>query len=194
MKPIIFYFLFPYLFEKNLSFDAELPTFTTGFLHWLSMELLFSVTFFLGHGMLHKYSFLYKHIHKVHHTFHETIGFAAQFSHVLENFLAALYVYIAMKIVQPHVTVFWVYLFTRYVETTDAHSGYEVPWRLVYPWASCYPWSCGASMHDYHHSHNLGTYGGGIVSIDWLFGTDKDFKEYIRKKRRSYPHPVECRE
>ena len=147
------------------------------------MELSFSVTFYLAHGALHKSTFLYKHVHKLHHTFHESIGFAAQYSHVFENAIAGLHVFIALALVRPHVVVFFIYLFTRYVETTDAHSGYEVPWRFLYPWASCYPWSCGTSMHDYHHSHNLGTYGGGILSLDMILGTDKEFKEFQKKNK-----------
>ena len=181
VKPLLFYFLFP-LFETTLSF-GEFPSVSVGFTQWIIMEVSFSITFYIAHRLLHNSPFLYKHIHKVHHTFHESIGFAGQYSHPVENVMGGLHLLIAVLIVRPHVTVFWINLFTRYVEIVDAHSGYEVPWRVVYPWASCYPWACGASVHDFHHSHNRGAYGGGILSVDKLLGTDQDYRDFLLKKK-----------
>ena len=69
------------------------------------------------------------------------------------------------------------------IEFVDSHCGYDVPWNIFYPWSGIYPWGGGVRMHDYHHSHNLGTYGGGLFTIwDQLFHTDSDFRRYEKKR------------
>jgi len=181
-KPIILYMVFPYV-TWALDFETA-PELSTAFLHWVSMEILFSITFFLAHCTLHKVTFLYKYVHKVHHTFHESVGFAAQFAHPVEAGLAAFHILFAVVIVRPHFLTFLAFLFTRLVEIVDAHCGYEVPWNCLYPWSGFYPWGCGVRMHDYHHSHNRGCYGGGVLGIwDRICGTDKDFREFESRER-----------
>ena len=97
-----------------------------------------------------------RHVHKTHHSFYDTVGFAAQYHHPLESVFGAIYVVAGAALVQPSLCTFTLFLATRFSEIIDAHCGYEVPWRVMYPWSDYYPWGSGCRLHDYHHSHNRG--------------------------------------
>jgi sterol desaturase/sphingolipid hydroxylase (fatty acid hydroxylase superfamily) len=38
-----------------------------------------------------------------------------------------------------------------------------------------------STFHDYHHSHNEGTFGSMFTVMDQIFGTDKGYKKYVKK-------------
>jgi len=40
----------------------------------------------------------------------------------------------------------------------------------------------GAKFHDFHHYNFTGNYASTFSWWDWLFGTDKQFKEFLAKK------------
>jgi len=73
-------------------------------------------------------------------------------------------------------------------ETIDAHSGYDFPWSP----ARLLPFAATAPMHDYHHSHNKGSFGSQFMVWDWLFGTDTDFNAFHAKEkaRLQFPFPA----
>ena len=76
-----------------------------------------------------------------------------------------------------HIITSYMLSVIRILETTDGHGGYEIPWspfRLL-------PLSGSATFHDYHHSHNLGNYGGLFSFWDTVCGTNKKYLEYIIK-------------
>jgi sterol desaturase/sphingolipid hydroxylase (fatty acid hydroxylase superfamily) len=155
VKPIIVYMVYP-LAANYISF-RDLPSLTAGCLQWLAMELIFSTSLFFIHGAMHKFPTIYKLVHKRHHTFHETVSFAAQYSHPLEGLASSSHIILSILLVQPHFVVLCVYLWTTFLEIVDSHCGYDVPWAIAYPWSGRYPWGSGARAHDYHHSHNKGT-------------------------------------
>ena len=52
----------------------------------------------------------------------------------------------------------------------EGHSGYEFPWSL-----GCFPFACETTYHDYHHTDNIGNYGGIFTFWDTLFDTNKAY-------------------
>jgi sterol desaturase/sphingolipid hydroxylase (fatty acid hydroxylase superfamily) len=47
-----------------------------------------------------------------------------------------------------------------------------------------YHWGSGPRAHDYHHSHNIGMYGGGLFGIwDKIFGYDKEFNKFENERK-----------
>lgn len=182
LKPLILYFIYPYIIEPYVSFD-DTPSLTRILVDSTLMLILFSTSLFFIHGALHKITFLYKHVHKRHHSFHESVAFAAQYHHPVEALASACHVICAVALVKPHFLSYCLFLGLTLMEIVDSHCGYDVPWAVLYPWSGHYPWGSGARLHDYHHSHNLGTFGGGITGLwDWAFGTDADFRAYEKQR------------
>jgi sterol desaturase/sphingolipid hydroxylase (fatty acid hydroxylase superfamily) len=191
MKPLAFYLLYPVMAEF-VNMDEVDPTtlcWRRVVSDWIIMEATYSILFYSVHRMLHSVKFLYVHVHKVHHSYYDTVGFAAQFHHPLESVFGIIYVLAGAVVIRPSFFTFCVFLATRFMEIignhmyshvllslmrtahpctyvlllfvpfdiADAHCGYEVPWRVMYPWSDVYPWGSGCRLHDYHHSHNIGT-------------------------------------
>lgn len=184
VQPALFYFIFPYIIQPNISFDKEKsPALLEGVRDWIYLSFIFSTSLFFIHGGMHKIPFLYKYVHKKHHTFYDTVGFAAQYSHPVEGLFSACHILFGIYFVKPHFSTFCIYIFTLLVEIVDAHCGYDVPWKFIYPWSDVYPWGSGARAHDYHHSHNIGIYGGGVFGLwDRLFGSDFDYRQFENKR------------
>jgi len=182
VKPILFFATYPlvYIF---LSFDVEIPSTQSCFLQWLGLNVVFSTSLYFLHGAMHYFPWLYKNVHKRHHTYHETVGFAAQFAHPVEGLFSALHTIFGVLLIRPHVVPYLIYLTTQLIEIIDSHCGYDVPWSLLYPWSDRYPWGSGSRAHDYHHSHNRGMYGGGMFGLwDRFMRTDSDFRAFERKR------------
>ena len=182
IKPVVLYFIYPFVGNIFIIFDGVLPSMGEVFLQWLSMNLIFSTSLYFFHRAMH-HKYLYQYIHKRHHTYHDTVGFTAQYAHPVEGMISAFHVIFGIMIVRPHFLVYCIFLATTMTEIIDSHAGYDVPWSWLYPWSDRYFWGSGARAHDYHHSHNLGIYGGGLTGLwDKLLGTDADFVKFESKR------------
>jgi len=77
-----------------------------------------------------------------------------------------------------HISVAFWYTIFRWIETVEAHSGYEITFHpvrlLLLP--------SGAKFHDFHHSHFDGNYGATII-WDKLMGTNKAYLAYEAAKK-----------
>ena len=134
--------------------------------------------FYWSHRLLHT-KLLYKAIHKQHHKFRVTVGIAAEYAHPVEGIISnAASTIVGPLLLGSHVSVVWLYTFLKLHQTIEAHSGYIVP----YPYSV---WSLLDVMdngrHEFHHSHNVGNYGGMFFFWDWAMGTDKAFTQWRAK-------------
>merc|ERR1712150_35396 len=138
----------------------------------------YDMMFYWSHRLMH-HKKLYKHCHKVHHQFHTSIGINASHEHILESVVQLLNWYVPIGFAGflnrhkggLHIsTLFWYHCF-RWIETVDAHCGYEFPFS---PFYLLWPICGGARMHDYHHRAFDGNYGASFF-WDRLCGTDMDF-------------------
>lgn len=181
LKPLLLYFLYPYL-ESFIIINQPIPSFYRCLLDYILMNFIFSTSLYFLHRLLHHPS-LYKYYHKKHHTFKATIGFASLYAHPVESLISSFHFIIAIILIRPHYYMYLLFLFSVTVEFVDSHCGYYVPWSFLYPWSDIYPWGAGVRIHDYHHSHNIGCYGGGVFGLwDRLLGTDKEFQLFEQKR------------
>ena len=67
-----------------------------------------------------------------------------------------------------------------FAQSLDAHSGFDLPFPLS-PWSAIKSMDC-APAHDFHHSHNVGNYGGYFIFWDWAMGTDRAYRAHVQKK------------
>lgn len=122
MKPLTLYMMYPllakYVNMGELSLEEQSQQHML--VDWVIMEAAYSTLFYIVHRTLHSVTFLYKHVHKVHHSFYDTVGFAAQYHHPLESVFAGVYVLAGAIFIRPAFSTFCIFVATRFTEIIGA--------------------------------------------------------------------------
>lgn len=126
------------------------------------------------HQLLH-HRRLYKYVHKVHHHFQAPFGMVAEYAHWIETLVLGTGFFIGVALLCDHLVLIWLWMTVRLLETIEVHSGYDFPYlnplHLI-------PGYAGACFHDFHHYNFNGNYASTFRWWDWLFGTDKQWREF----------------
>lgn len=129
------------------------------------------------HRIMHSKRF-YKHCHKVHHTFQAPFSIAAEYAHPLETLILGMGTMWGVLLLGNHLVVIWGWTLVRMLESYDVHSGYEFPFNPLH----LIPFYGGTRFHDFHHKNFTGNYSSTFTWWDKLFGTDSQYKEYLKKQ------------
>lgn len=156
--------------------------------HLLACVLIGDTVFYWGHRYLHENKWLYNTVHKKHHEFKYVVGVATEYSHPVED----LFVNTASGIAGPLLlgSPVWVlagHLGILLAQSIDAHGGLDLRFPL-----SCWnmlPYSDCAVAHDFHHSNNVGNYGGFFSFWDHAMGTDVHYKKHLAKLQKGTSRP-----
>ena len=139
------------------------------------LVLAYAVTdclFYWGHRLLHVGPF-YRYIHKQHHKFYVSIGFAAEYAHPIELLFSNVVPVCAAPILfKYHYFTFCLWLMIAMMGTVSGHSGITSPFAKE------------DGFHDFHHSHNVGNFGS-MPYWDRLCGTDGAWREYKVKREQN---------
>jgi len=186
--PLGFYFLiYPCAkyFGMPSSDTALEPNFFKLYLQFVGCTIFNEFYFYWAHRILH-HKALYRHIHKQHHEYVATIGFAAEYSHPIEqvfsNYIPSIG---ACVFFGYHPLVFFFWLAWRLQETYEAHSGYAFIGNFWHRVGLTNGSAC--AYHDHHHMKNQGNFSSSY--LDWIFGTqdawarDGGEKGYIAIKK-----------
>ncbi|KAM3571827.1 hypothetical protein VYU27_006164 [Nannochloropsis oceanica] len=145
----------------------------------LTCALSTEVMFYSSHRLFH-HPILYKNLHKRHHEFKTPVGVSSEYANVVEDLVVNLPSTLLPPVVMGvHPLVLFLWLGLRILETVDAHSGMALPWSPFH----LLPCFAGPLFHDYHHSATTKGAYGVLGLMDFLLGTDKDFKEHMRRRK-----------
>jgi len=140
--------------------------------------------FYWSHRLLHHPS-IYRSVHKHHHKFINSIGPAASYAHIVEDIVQLFNWYLPIGAAgyltgDLHIHTLTAYNAFRWLETLDAHSGYNLPFSLF----TLLPVFAGALGHNFHHTHWVGNYGA-TPFWDWLCGTDAAYRKFLLREAKS---------
>ena len=161
----------------------DLPSPVTLALSVFFCMLCEDATFYWSHRFLHL-PFIYPYIHKMHHTFNQTVSIAAEYTHPIEFALGNMIpTAVGPAILGPnmHLVTVFAWYFVRVGETLDGHCGYDFsfsPYRLI-------PLSGSAEYHDFHHSRNVGNYSSFFSIWDSVWGTNAAYHEHLESRQQN---------
>lgn len=168
-------FSYPAFKFMGLRSSLPLPHWTVVVSQVLFYFVLEDFIFYWGHRALHT-KWLYKHVHSVHHEYATPFGLTSEYAHPAEILFLGFATVVGPALTGPHLFTLWLWMVLRVLETVEAHSGYHFPWSP----SNFLPLYGGSDFHDYHHRvlyTKSGNYASTFVYMDWLFGTDKDYRK-----------------
>lgn len=158
--------------NPNLMSPDHLPSSIWVFIFQLAVCFFFTdFLFYAFHKFLHENPILYNQIHKIHHRFIISVGFAAEYAHPVEwifgNILPVIFAALFFKF---HAVVWFSWITIAISGTVIAHCGFKHFDVLTFSWRD-------SQIHDFHHTHQNTNYGHTLM-FDFLFGTDKLWRKY----------------
>lgn len=130
--------------------------------------LLYDFLFFCGHYLLHKVPFLYRTVHKKHHTVDEVRACDQVRLSLGEEVLDVGFSIIALNALSVHPLSRSIYNIIIVFLLTELHSGFDFPWtpQNVIPFGI----ATGSRRHHYHHRFGHHYYQKFFFTFDRLFG------------------------
>ena len=170
------------------SGPTSFPSVATVCLHLAGSVAVDDTLFYWSHRAMHESRWWYKNVHKQHHEFKHSVGLAVEYAHFLEDLLSNTFSTLAGPLLLgSHGCVVIGYTSIKLWQSIDAHSGMVLPFPLT-PWNLLPGMDC-ARAHDYHHSHNVGNFGGFFMFWDWLMGTDSSYRKHLLREMQEKKRP-----
>ena len=157
ITPILTNFFY-YFYKQNSNTIREYPTV---FIIVRDIIIFFFVTeilFYYSHRLLH-IPFIYKNVHKLHHSYTSPIAIATLYVHPIEYIISNIIpVLTGPLLCNSHLITIYIWLFIVMIDTILVHSGYNLC-KVV-----------NTVNHDMHHKVLSCNYG--VINIlDYLHGT-----------------------
>jgi len=169
-----------YLYCEFFSIPFEwdkMPTWYVLLAQFFACLVIEDTWHYFMHRALHDKR-IYKYIHKIHHNFQAPFGMVAEYAHPAETMILGMGTMWGILLMGNHLAFLWGWMVVRLLETIDVHSGYDIPLNPLH----LLPFYGGARFHDFHHMNFNGNYSSTFTWWDKIFGTDKQFNEYMEKE------------
>lgn len=149
------------------ALTTVLPPVHRLFLWFLGSMVFNDWVFYAAHRAFH-HRRIYKHVHKKHHFYKGSIGFAGEHAHFIEEVLAnQLPAAASFLFGGAHFLIFLVYLGCRLESVYEGHSGYCFYGTWLHKLGLTYAEQ--TAYHDFHHTKNSGNFAAPY--LDYFFGT-----------------------
>ena len=167
------YFGYAGFVKATRPIDSPLPNMLEIFVNLLGCVVVEEIGFYYSHRLFH-HPALYKHFHKIHHEFTAPIAVAAVYAHPVEHLIANLGPVVCGPLLcGAHIVTTWIWIALALFMTASGHSGYHLPFMP------------SNEAHDYHHLKFNNNYGS-TGFLDWVHGTDLEYRKSVQKKRAVY--------
>lgn len=99
------------------------------------------------------------------------MSIASEYAHPVEAFFSNVVPAVVgykLMTTQVHMATVAIWISLRVLESVEGHSGFEFPFspfRLL-------PFHGSSTLHNYHHSHNVGNYGSLLNIWDTICNTN----------------------
>jgi len=181
LRPLLLWLVHPVYRWRGTPFSSvALPPAATLCAHLAVAVAVDDTLFYWAHRAMHESRWLYRRVHKQHHEFRHAVGLAVEYAHPAEDLCNALITLAGPLLMGSHAAVAVGYAGVKLWQSIDAHSGMHLPFPLT-PW-NVLPFSDCAPAHDFHHSHNVGCYGGFFSFWDKLCGTDVAYQQFRNRE------------
>lgn len=182
-----------YSYENSIKWnDDDLFTFIPVS---FCFEIIFDLFHYWTHRMIHEIPYLYKNIHKIHHTYQYPNVFIAYYQHPIDLVITNLFpTFISFWIMKKYIYDIsylqwtWINTYKTYIEICG-HSGKDIAKKSGFPQCMWLPkllqMELYAKDHDRHHSRNNCNYSKRFKLWDKIFGTygrEDDQKKTYHKK------------
>ena len=187
IRPVILYFAWQFAFEPRAGpLKMPIPSLRVLIPQIFCCMMIDDTWFYWFHRLFHAIPYLYKTVHKQHHKFTRPNVFATEFAHPIEDiWVNSIGTIVGPLILGGHPFLFIMYPAMKIYQSMEAHSGFNIPFPFSF--ASVIDSMDCAPAHDFHHSHNVGNFGGWTMLWDWLCRTDTKYENYVMVKQRDNP-------
>ena len=145
------------------------PTLGLVFREVLLALLIYDFLFFLGHNLLHRVPFLYKHVHSKHHKM-PTVRAGDSVRHsFMDGMWDVICAVVALNVLKAHAFSRLVFNAVAIYLIVEAHAGINFPWMMhnIVPFHVF----AGPVAHDLHHQSGSGNFQKFFTYLDSFFGT-----------------------
>ena len=87
-------------------------------------------------------------------------------------FTTIIAVHLGPALVKTHALSYYAWIVYRTAEGINGHCSYDFKWNPF----NLIPFMSVSSRHEFHHSHNTGSYASQFVFWDWIMGTDTSYR------------------
>jgi sterol desaturase/sphingolipid hydroxylase (fatty acid hydroxylase superfamily) len=130
--------------------------------------------YYFAHRLQHATPWMYKW-HKIHHEAVRPTASHGVWGDDKDGILGVLLPVLAPAFFfRMHFWTFICWVQIHAAHTYFDHSGYDLPYSPF----QLIPFGSRSRAHYFHHSHNMGNYGVYFPIWDWMFGTDKAYKQF----------------
>ncbi|XP_071105349.1 cholesterol 25-hydroxylase-like protein 1, member 2 [Haliotis cracherodii] len=162
--------------------------------HQAASVLIFDFQYYVWHYTHHKFRFLYKQVHALHHRYSSPFTWVTQYLHPWELVTVGFLTTTNTWFFNSHCLTTWSYMVFSVFISVEGHTGFDFPFTVN----NFFPFDLfgGAPKHDMHHQKPLTNYQPFFNHFDRLFGSycppmraggvkTKALLEYERRNRET---------
>jgi len=140
-----------WVWTPNEFLPAKAPSLWPFIWQQMAALAIFDFEYWVWHSTHHKFRFLYRHVHGVHHEYSAPNCWVTQYLHPWELISVGIFTTTSPWFFDYHPMTAWSFMQFSIIVSVDAHIGYDLPF-MPHNWL---PGWGGCIKHDMHHQKPL---------------------------------------